>query len=161
MAKLPSSTGGLPPKHYRVTVTSTAMPTYVELNLAYDCVSEAWNENKYTLELHESLRELTPSTGEVTTFLKRFGRNTTSERAIEWGKSHGHRLAFPWEREAFSKANPNLQRKFCIVDLGSFIVDDDGWCVPVLYERDGGRNLGYDWFDDGWFADHCFLFVRE
>ncbi len=152
----------LPPHHYRVTLGSTAMPTYADLKSAYDWVSDAWDESKFKLELHESLRNVTPSMGDKVVFLKKFDRKTTSEKAIEWGKSHGYRLSFPAEREAFSKANPDLQRKFWIVDLGSFIVVDGDRGVPVLFVDGGGRRgLDVDWFDRGWHAGHRFLFVRE
>jgi hypothetical protein len=151
----------LPPDHYRITVASTAKPTYAELCEAYDWVSDLWNESKYALELHESLRELTPSTCDKVVFVKKFDRATASEKAIAWGKGHGYRLAFPCEREAFSKANPDLQRKFWIVDLGSFALRGGLRRVPVLYEGDGGRRLGDVWFDVERGADGRFLFVRD
>jgi hypothetical protein len=151
----------LPPDHYRITVASTATPTYGDLESAYDWVSDLWNESKYALELHESLREITPSTGDKVVFVKKFDRATASEKAIAWGKGHGYRLAFPAEREAFAKANPDLQRKFWIVDLGSFALRGGLRRVPVLYEGDGGRRLGDVWFDGGWGADGRFLFVRD
>jgi hypothetical protein len=151
----------LPPHHYRITVTSTATPTYAELCKAYDWVSELWDESKFTLELHVSLRKLTPSTGDKIIFLQKFDRDTTSEDAIAWGQTRGYRLAFPAEREAFTKANPDLQKKFWIVDLGSFALHGDHRLVPVLNEDDGERDLGHYWFDDGWDAVNCFLFVRE
>ncbi|MCR4256444.1 MAG: hypothetical protein NUW08_01930 [Candidatus Uhrbacteria bacterium] len=156
-----ASESGLPPHHYRITVTSTATPTYAERKLAYDWVSDVWNKSEFTLELHESLCEIVPSTGDKVVFVKKFDRDTTSDQAIEWAHKNGYRLAFPTEREAFTKANPELQRKVWIVDLGSFLVYDGRRCVPVLHGNDGERGLGRHWFGYGWRASYRFLFVRE
>ncbi|QQR60353.1 hypothetical protein IPH19_02965 [Candidatus Uhrbacteria bacterium] len=162
MTSLQSVQNALPADHYRITVTSTAIPAYAGLIANYgDGVSRVWCEGDYKLELHESLRELEPTTGDKVVFIKKFDRHTSSEEAIEWGKSHGYRPAFPCEREAFSKANPDIQRKFWIVDLGSFLVDDGGRYVPVLCGSDGGRDLGRYLFGNEWHADVRFLFVRE
>jgi hypothetical protein len=147
--------------HYRITVTSTATPTYAELCKAYDWVSELWDESKFTLELHVSLRKLTPSTGDKIIFLQKFNRATTSEDAIAWGQTRGYRPAFPCEREAFSKANPDLQKKFWIVDLGSFALYGGRRGVSVLCGDGGERDLGCGWFDYEWDTDDRFLFVRE
>ncbi|QQR60351.1 hypothetical protein IPH19_02955 [Candidatus Uhrbacteria bacterium] len=161
MTSLQSVQTDLPADHYRITVTSTTNPAFADLKLAYDWVSDVWNESEYMLELHKSLREITPSVGDKVVFLKKFDRASTSEQAIEWAKGNGYRLAFPAEREAFSKANPGLQRKFWIVDLGSFI--DSGGnrrYVPVLSGRGDERGLGNRWFELEWDADRRFLFVR-
>ncbi len=151
----------LPPHHYRITVASTETPTHAALNAAYDWVSDVWDESKYKLELHESLREVAPPTGEVTVFVKKFDRDTGSEKAIQWADDHGYRLLFPWEREAFAKANPDLQRKFWIVDLGSFIILGGVRVVPVLGGGDGERRLGGRWFGGEWRAGGRFLFVSK
>lgn len=155
---------GLKPHRYRITVASAVLPTYADLIVNYGegNVSELWDESKRKLELHESLRELTPPTGEVTVFVKKFDRPTTSEKAIKWADEHGYRLCFPWEREAFSKANPDLQRKFWIVDLGSFALGDGGGrYVPDLHELDGRRCLVGDWFGREWDASCRFLFASK
>lgn len=155
---------GLERHHYRIMVTSTALPTYADLiaNYGEGNVCEFWDESKHRLELHESLREFTPPTGEVTVFVKKFDRPTTSEKVIKWADEHGYRLVFPWEREAFSKTNPDLQRKFWIVDLGSFAFCGDGLrCVPLLNENGVWRYPGNDWFDDGWHASRRFLFASK
>ena len=152
----------LKPHHFRITVESVALPTYADLiaNYGDGNVSELWDESKYKLELHESLRELTPPTGEVTVFVKKFDRPTTSEKAFKWADQHNYRLVFPWEREVFSKTYPDLQRESWIIDLGSFTLDDDGnRCVPVLYKVIGLRYLDNRRFDCQWLASHRFLFA--
>jgi hypothetical protein len=151
----------LPPNHYRITVDTTEKPIYADLKATYQYVCDLWDESKYTLELHESLRELTPPTGEVMIFLKKFDDYITSKKAIEWADEHNCRLAFPWEREAFSKANPDLQRKFWIADLGSFVVQGDrnfGRNFPVLCNQVGDRDLG-NWSGREWDKRGRFLFV--
>jgi hypothetical protein len=155
---------GLERHHYRIMVTSTALPTYADLiaNYGEGNVCEFWDESKHRLELHESLREFTPPTGEVTVFVKKFDRPTTSEKAIKWADEHGYRFVFPWEREAFSNANPDFQRKFWIVDLGSFtLIGGGGRCVPDLIGHDGRRCLGNSMFDYEWYASYHFLFASK
>lgn len=152
------------PHHYTVTIKKAVAPTYADLitNYGKGNVSSLWEESKDKLELHESLRDLTPPTGEVTVFLKKFDQVTTSERAIKWADEHNYRLVFPWERETFSKANPDLQRKFWIVDLGSFSLRGGGRrYVPVLSEGDDRRSLVGSWFDDEWDVSYRFLFASK
>lgn len=154
----------LPPHHYCITIESVRQPVvYAGLiaNYGEGNVSELWNESKYQLNLHESLREIVAPTGEVTLFVKKFDRATTSEKAIKWADEHNYRLVFPWEREAFSKANPDLQRKFWIVDLGSFVVYDVYRCVPVLRQLGGKRSLDSYWFGYEWLAGYRFLFASK
>ena len=148
----------LPSNHFRIMVTSTELPKYAKLCEAYDFVSELWNESQFTLKLHESLREITPSSGEKVVLVKKFNRAIWTKQVITWGKENGYRLAFPTEREAFSKANRDLQRLFSIMDLGSFVHDDDYRLVPVLHELEGERYLGHGSLDDG--SEHRFLFIR-
>lgn len=156
------SNDGLPPEHYCIVVTSTVIPTYAELCQAYDRVSDVLDESRHILRLHESLREVMPVSGDKIVFLKKFHRKTTSEKAIKWAHANGYRLAFPAEREAFTKAHPNLQRYFWIVDLGSFIVIRQGRReAVVLYGCDGRRHLRDFWFGDEWDNGHRFLFVRK
>jgi hypothetical protein len=157
----PSKSSDLPPHDFRITVTSVKHPIYTELKAAYDWVSDFWDESKYPLELHESLREIEATAGDKVVFLKKFVQFIKCEQAIEWGKAHGYRLAFPAEREAFAKANPDLQREFLIVDLGSFAVSGGRRYVPVLARPDGKRDLSSRWLDDEWDAGYRFLFVRE
>ncbi len=82
-----------------------------------------------------------------------------TKQVITWGKENGYRLAFPTEREAFSKANRDLQRLFSIMDLGSFVHDDDYRLVPVLHELEGERYLGHGSLDDG--SEHRFVFITH
>ena len=149
--------------HFKVEITSTETPTYAELCEAYDWVSDLWNEGKYTLELHETLREITPPTGEIEVFVKHFGRIIKSHEAIKWAKANGYRLAFPHEREAFTKANPDLQKRVAwIIDLASIALFFSGRQVPVLrLSGDGERYLNRNSFFHRWSANSHFLFVRE
>lgn len=153
----------LRPHYYRITVQSIDLPTYADLiaNYGEGNVSDVWEKSKYKLKLHKSLRKVTPSTGDKIVFVKKFDRAITSEKVIEWGKNNGYRLAFPAEREAFSKANPDLQRKFWIVDLGSFLDGNTNRHIPILCGSDNERILDFDLFDIEYGADDRFLFVCE
>lgn len=159
----------LPEHHFRITVTSTVSPSYAELVSAYDWVSSMWDESKFKLELHESLRKLKPSKGDRVVFVKKFDDAMTREKVIAWAKENGYRLAFPAEREAFSKVKPDLQREFSIVDLGSSLfigqrwyVIGQHWYVPLLRGIEGGgRYLVDNCLVREWNTNHRFLLVRE
>lgn len=90
-----------------------------------------------------------------------FGKNMSSEDAIARMVAEGYRPATIWELLAFARDNPDLQRRFPIVALGSGAVIDGLHRVAFLY-RDGSRRLfRLSWIDDGW-GDHCrFLAVRK
>ncbi len=144
----------LPPDHYQIVVTSTKDPTFEELMTSYDLVD-------LKLELHESLRGITPSTGKRIIFVKKFDRFVPKEEAIAWAKNHGYRLAFPIERETFLLVNPGLRHELGVVDLGSFFVHDVRQKVPMVYERNGRRFIGSGAFGNEYDGGDCFLFVRE
>jgi hypothetical protein len=151
---------GLPADHFRITIKNVPNPIYTALGKAYDWVSGLWHE-RHAVKLQGSLRELTLSTGDKVVFLKRFDRRVTNSQAIDWAFENGYRLAFPAEREAFSKANPDLQRNFWIVDLGSFALSGNRTYIHVLREDSHEWSLTDDTFFWGWPPETHFLFVRE
>lgn len=148
----------LPSDHFRVKIATAITPAFADLSANYGRVDRSWSKSK-NIVIHESLRDFTPPIGKVTIFVKKFNRPTTSDRAIKWTEKHGYRLAFPWEREAFSKANPDLQRKSIIVDLGTINLCGIYRFVPVLSEINGRRYLSSNWYIYPWDADIRFLFA--
>ncbi len=73
----------------------------------------------------------------------------------------------PWEPGkienilAYGAKNPEEQRKFPIVGLGSVGEVGGSRDVPYLGRDDSGRRLGLDWWDGGWYARCRFLGVRK
>ncbi|MDP3999467.1 MAG: hypothetical protein Q8P76_02640 [bacterium] len=88
-------------------------------------------------------------------------RNVNSEEVIQSLKEKGYRPAELPESLAYAKANPDEQRKYPIVALGSVWRDFDGdRYVPFLYDG-GGRDLDLHWYDDDWDERCRFLGVRK
>lgn len=62
---------------------------------------------------------------------------------------------------AYGAKNPEEQRKYQIVGLGS-VGDIDGYChVLCLYGSDSERCIDLDWWGDDWDASYRFLGVRK
>lgn len=147
---------------YRVPV-SYDMPRSkgaLEPEFSKDGVSELFYGN-YEWKNHSSCAEIDQTPGERIMLVKHFNRPIESEDAIAEMDKLGYRPATHLEAYAFAKANPELQRQFWIVALGSsaMCVVDRG--VAVLDSDSDRRVLGYDWFDDGWSSGGRFLFVRK
>ena len=94
-----------------------------------------------------------------------FDRNTSSEDAVKEIVSADTKN--PWAPGkienilAYGAKNPEEQRKFPIVGLGSAPAVDGHRSVPYLSGHDSGRDLFLLWWDDGWVADYRFLGVRK
>ena len=93
--------------------------------------------------------------------LYHFDHDISSEKAIKEMDEDGYRPATIWDLLDFGAKNPELQRQFPIVALGS--VAGFGGRRSVAYLSRGGaeRNLRLDWFDRGWFRTFRFLAVRK
>ncbi|MFH1973268.1 MAG: hypothetical protein ABIK13_01515, partial [Patescibacteria group bacterium] len=87
--------------------------------------------------------------------------NTESEANIAEMDTLGYRPATHLEAYAFAKANPELQRQFWIVALGSSTMGGGFRCVALLRSGSGRRVLGDCWFGGEWGSGRRFLFVRK
>jgi len=105
--------------------------------------------------------EIDETPGDRVFLVKHFNRETKSEANIAEMDKLGYRPATHLEAYAFAKANPELQRQFWIVALGSFAVDGDGQYVAMLRSDSVRRFLGNGWFVYGWYSARRFLFVRK
>ena len=123
-------------------------------------VSELFYGN-YEWRPHSSCAKIDQSPGNRVMLLKHFGRITTSKKNIAEMDNLGYRSATHLEAYAFAKANPELQRQFWIVALGSFTLDGDNQFIAVLYSDSDGRILNHTWFDSEWDSGNRFLFVRK
>jgi hypothetical protein len=90
-------------------------------------------------------------------------RSATTAQVLAEMEKLGLRPATLPELLAFGAANPEEQRKYWIVALGSSWVDGDDRGVPVLSGDDARRslNLGWDGPQSGWGGDRRFLAARK
>ena len=61
----------------------------------------------------------------------------------------------------FGEINPEEQRKYPIIGLGSVAKVYLDRSVPVLWADCDGRGLGLGWFDHSWHSNYRFLGVRR
>lgn len=132
----------------------------LEGEFSKDGVSELFYGN-YEWKNHSSCAEIDQTPGEHIMLVKHFNRAIESEDAIAEMDKLGYRPATHLEAYAFAKANPELQRQFWIVALGSSTVCDGDRFVAVLDGCSGRRVLDGLWFDDEWDSDRWFLFIRS
>ena len=94
-----------------------------------------------------------------------FDRDISSEDAVK--EIIAADTKNPWEPGkienilAYGAKNPEEQRKFPIVGLGSVGKVRGNRCVPDLYGGDSGRSLYRAWWGRDWHADFRFLGVRK
>lgn len=97
---------------------------------------------------------------EVDGAIYHFNKTTTSPDVIAEMKRDGYRPATMKELLAFGEQNPELQRQFPIVALGSVARLDGSRHVGCLCGSGSERNLRLSYFGNGWLG-HCrFLAVR-
>ena len=107
-----------------------------------------------------------PMTGngkqEVVVELVHFGRDMESDAVLKEFEARGLRAVTLPELLAFGSHNPEKQREFPIIALGSVWQGRGGdRSVPCLSGDGSGRGLYLDWDDDRW-GDYCrFAAVRK
>ena len=147
---------------YRVPVAYD-MPhskSALESEFSKDGVSELFYGN-YEWKNDRSCAEIDQTPGERIMLVKHFNRAIESEDAIAEMDKLGYRPATHLEAYAFAKVNPELQRQFWIVALGSSAMYGGSRGVAVLVSDSDGRVLDGRWFGDGWGSGPRFLFVRK
>ncbi len=94
-----------------------------------------------------------------------FGRNVSSEEAASLIAAAD--LTNPWAPGkienllAYGAKNPEEQRKYPIIALGSVGDVRDDRCVPLLDRRGSRRSLDLGWWGNDWSSDCRFLAVRK
>jgi len=94
-----------------------------------------------------------------------FNREISSENAVE--KIKAEDPTNPWAPAqaahllAFGATNPDEQRKYPIVGLGSVAKVHGNRYVPYLHRDDARRYLGLDWWSYDWDPIYRFLAVRR
>jgi len=90
----------------------------------------------------------------------RFKNLTSSQRVIQSMKQRGCRPATLRELVVFGKANPDLQRKYPIIALGSVWLTPCGnRFVPELRSHAAWRYLELDYYDNDWDYSIRFLAI--
>lgn len=86
----------------------------------------------------------------------------STDEAVKRMSEQGTRPATGREARAYAKANPEVQRQFPIVALGSSWVDLNGdRLVPYLVDWRGERALDLDWTGGDWNSGWRFLAARK
>lgn len=98
---------------------------------------------------------------EVEHKLFHFDRTVSSDEAEGLIIADGYQLAKIEHLLAYGTANPEEQRKFPIVALGSVAEVSGKRSVPCLYGDDAERRLNLSWWFDGWNGYYRFLAVRN
>lgn len=148
------------PVHYFVPVSYAPLSPVSELRNEFGAGSVSVIFDGRPWQKHPSCAQMDETDGERVMLVKHFGKEMASEQAIAWGEEHGYRPATEKEAVAFARANPDLQRNFWIIALGSFALDDIHLCVTALRGDDSRRILGGHWFGDNLSANDGILFVR-
>lgn len=143
-----------------ITQTFTVM---VDETLALaDAIAEAkfdWVNENITEKNFPKPKGGTKSSREIAIF--HFGKTMSSEDVIAKMDAEGYRPATIWELLAFARDNPDLQRQFPIVALGSVGVVGGDRSVACFDRGGSRRDLTLDWFVGGWRGDCRFLAVRK
>lgn len=106
--------------------------------------------------------ELNGKKVESSSKLFHFNRSISSKDAISEMDKVGYRPATLAELLALGESQPDLQRQFPIIALGSVWHHASGRRVVPGLDVDGiGRKLDLYWFDGDWGAHYRFLAVRK
>ena len=91
-----------------------------------------------------------------------FNRDISSENAIKEMEKEGYRPAILPELLILGETQPELQKEFQIVALGSVWRDSyDHRYVPILHWYGRRRKLNLLWFELDWYGYFRFLAVRK
>jgi hypothetical protein len=90
-----------------------------------------------------------------------FNRDISSDSAVAEMDKMGYRPATIEELLAFGASNPDIQKQFPIVALGSSCVVHGSRRVVYLHGDGSERALDLSWWDDDWRGDYQFLAVRK
>ncbi len=89
------------------------------------------------------------------------GKAISSEEAKKLCEVDGLQSGSVEHLLALGAALPNLQKQNPIIALGSVCGIGGDRSVPALWFGDGRRELGLNWWSNGWFDGYRFLSVRK
>ncbi len=121
-----------------------------------------WHNNSITEKNFPIPTELVGEKVVVSAKLFHFNREVSNKEAIAEMNKDGYRPATLAELLALGEAQPDLQRQFPIIALGSvWRVGGGDRRVSSLSVDDGRRELYLSWFGADWNAYYRFLAVRK
>lgn len=148
-------------QEYIVPVSYAPLPSILELRKEFGAGSVSVIFDGRPWQKRLACAQMDETDGERVMLLKNFGKEMTTKQAIAWGVSEGFRPATEKEVIAFARANPDLQRIFWIVALGSFAFDNIHLCAAALRGDDSRRILGGLWFSQKLSGSDRTLYVRS
>ncbi len=140
----------------------TILLTVDETKTVEDLVTEGkydWSNSNVTSENFSCPENGTKIEKNIVLF--HFGKEMTSEQVIAKMDKAGYRPGIIHELLALGIVQPDLQREFPIIALGSVCLLDGDLVVVDLVESAGERGLGLALFVHDWTAKCRFLGVRK
>lgn len=134
--------------------------SYSDLQKQFDHVSELFRDD-LIWKMHPSIEDQEPLASLDRMELIHFNRSIESEEAIKEMAEKDYRPATHLELIAWAEKNPDEQKKYPIVALGSEAHVRGDRRVAYLWSDDDGRRLSLDWNDRDWDDDYRFLAVRK
>lgn len=142
-----------------VPVETYEVPELAELRQQFDWVLEFHGSSDW--QDHKSCQDISREPGDRAMLLKHFARDISSDDVITWAEENGYRPATRADAIAYAKANPDEQRKFPIVALGSFVEVGGDRIVTVLSNSTRLLSLDGSNFGGGCPSYCRFLLVRK
>lgn len=134
----------------------------VSPDLAFEDRIKLGNYSWHNSDLTEQKFPVTADqVGEWEWKLFHFNRSISSEEAIRLMKEDGYEAGQIGHILTFGEINPEEQRKYPIIGLGSVAKVSLNRSVPGLWDDDDGRELDLGWFDRDWGVGCRFLGVRR
>jgi len=120
-----------------------------------------WSNDDITSDHYPIAKDKSGKKEDISTKVFHFNRLISSKDAIKEMEKEGYRSATAHEIMAFGEKNPELQRQFPIVSLGSVWQGGIYRYVLVLGEHDSKRRLDLSYWDGDWTDNYRFLGVRK
>ena len=121
-----------------------------------------WSNDDITSDRYPIPKDKAGKSEGINTKVFHFNRLISSKDAIKEMEKEGYRPATAHEIMAFGEKNPESQRQFPIVSLGStWRIPDLLRYVLVLYESASKCKLDLSYWVGVWFDDYRFLGVRK
>ena len=118
-----------------------------------------WVNDDITSKTFPKLKDGKKGDKEVAIF--HFGKDISSEDAIALMDKAGFKPATIWDLLGLAVKEPNLQRKFPVVGIGSVCELGGERSAPCLPEDGGRRELSLRWFGGDWDDYYRFAGVRK
>ncbi len=128
-----------------------------------DAITAAAFDWKYDDIVEKNFPNQAHETGEQNLQVKlyHFGKDMSSKDVVSAMDKDGFRPATLRELLAYAVKNPDEQRKYAIMGLGSIWGHGDDRRAPYLYRNGDERKLDLFWWSNSWNGNYRFLAVRN